>query len=70
MEYIGEVGLRDFRSVVCALEFFFVTMASIVIKSRPRLVVSIDDITNGSIEVAFDGKILSRYGNWDPIKED
>ena len=37
--------------------------------SRPRLVVSVDDITEGSRDVAFEGKILSRYGNWDPSKD-
>jgi hypothetical protein len=71
LKYVGEVGLRDFHCVVCALEFFFlVTMAFTVIKSRPKMIVSTDDIIDGRREVAFDGKILYWYGNWDPIKED
>ena len=38
-------------------------------KSRARLVVSVDDLTEGTRDVAFEGKILSRYGNWDPTKD-
>lgn len=45
-------------------------MAFTVIKSRPKMIVSIDDINDGRREVSFDGKILSWYGNWDPVKKD
>jgi hypothetical protein len=36
---------------------------------RPRLVVSIDDINEGSRDVAFEDKVLCRYGNWDSSKD-
>lgn len=48
---------------------FFSTMALPSSKSRARLVVSVDDLTEGTRDVAFEGKILSRYGNWDPTKD-
>ena len=43
--------------------FFFNIMAT-----RPRLVVSVDDISEGTKDVAFEGKILNQYGNWDSSK--
>jgi hypothetical protein len=36
---------------------------------KPRLVVSVDDINEGSRDVAFEGKVLCRYRNWDLNKE-
>jgi hypothetical protein len=36
---------------------------------RPRLVVTVDDISEGSKDVAFEGKVLCWYGNWDTSKE-
>jgi hypothetical protein len=43
---------------------FLVTMAL-----RPRLVVSVDNICEGNRDVVLEGKVLSRYKNWDPNKE-
>jgi hypothetical protein len=37
---------------------------------RPRLVLFLDDINEGSRDVAFEGKVLCWHGNWDPSKED
>jgi hypothetical protein len=36
---------------------------------RPRLVVSIDDINEGSRDVVFESKVMCRYGNWVISKE-
>jgi hypothetical protein len=43
---------------------FLATMAL-----RPKLVVSVDDINEGNRDVAFEGKVLCWYRNWDPSKE-
>ena len=36
---------------------------------RTRLSVSVDDLSEGTRDVAFECKVLSRYGNWDPRKQ-
>jgi hypothetical protein len=43
---------------------FLATMAL-----RPKMVVFVDDISEGSRDVPFENKILSQYGNWNPNKK-
>ena len=45
-------------------------MVSIVTKSDPGSMVSVDDKSEGSEDVAIDGKILCWYESWDHVIED
>jgi hypothetical protein len=46
---------------------FVIFLATMALKRR--LVVFVDDISGGSRDVTFEGKVLCSYGNWDPSKE-
>ena len=36
---------------------------------RTGMCVSMDDLSEGTRDVAFECKVLSYYGNWDPRKQ-
>lgn len=51
--------LEDFNVLHIHESFVFITMVFIVTKSRPRLMAHVDNISEGSRPIAFEGKNLS-----------
>jgi hypothetical protein len=59
-------------SIACfllvSISFSFIAILT-TMALKPRLVVFVNNINEGSRDVAFVGKVLCRYGNWNPNKE-
>ena len=68
LQWFSSFVLLDFSSLVL-LVFIICFVFQETMALRPKLVVFVDDINEGSRDVAFENKVLCRYGNWNTSKE-